>query len=84
MARPLPIEYPGAVHHVTAREVPRGQRHLCRPKLARLAADAVRGAWMTAATRDHGYTMAQVAAAAGLHYSSVSKIIKATEQTENS
>ena len=64
--------------------MPRGQRHLCRPELARLATGADRGAWMTAAYRDHGYTMVQIAAAAGLHYSSVSKIIRAYERTENS
>ncbi len=74
----------GGVAAGRAREVPRGQRHFRRPELARLAAEADRGAWMTAATREHGTTMAQIAAAAGLHYSSVSKIIKATERTENS
>ena len=74
----------GGAARPRAGKVPRGQRHLCRPELARLATGADRRAWMTAANRDHGYTMAQIAAAAGLHYSSVSKIITATERTENS
>ena len=39
---------------------------------------------MTEAYRQHGYTMREIAAAAGLHYSSVSKIIKQWEQRANS
>ncbi len=38
-----------------------------------------RAAWMARAYRDHGYTLRQIAAEAGLHYGSVSKIIKAWE-----
>jgi putative transposase len=34
-----------------------------------------RGAWMTLAHDRHGYTLAEIGAAAGLHYSSISKII---------
>ena len=40
---------------------------------------AQRGAWMAAAYRDHGYTMQEIADHAGLHISSISKIIKARE-----
>jgi len=38
-----------------------------------------RGEWMAAAYRVHGYTMQEIADHAGLHLSSVSKIIKAWE-----
>lgn len=34
-----------------------------------------RGAWMTVAHDRHGYTLAEIGAATGLHYSSISKII---------
>jgi putative transposase len=40
---------------------------------------AQRGEWMAAAYRDHGYIMQEIADHAGLHISSVSKIIKAWE-----
>jgi len=41
---------------------------------------AQRGEWMAAAYRDYGYTMQEIADHAGLHISSVSKIIKAWEE----
>lgn len=64
-----------------APEVPAPQRHLGRPGLAALAGRAgARGVWMTAAYRDHGYTMRDIAGWAGLHYSSVSRIIKDWER----
>ena len=40
-------------------------------------------AWMVRAQREHGYTLAEIAAHAGCHYSTVSKIITAWE-AENS
>jgi len=67
-----------------APEVPHAQRHVTRSGLDDLRArEENRGAWMSAAYRDHGYTMTEIAAAAGLHYSSVSKIIKAQEAVAN-
>ena len=66
-------------------EVPRRHLHLARPGLDALRAAATeRGTWMTAAYRDHGYTMIEIADAAGLHLSSVSKIIKAHQRMPNS
>lgn len=44
---------------------------------------ADRGAWMTAAHDTHGYTLAEIAAVAGLHYVTVSKIIKAWRSGDN-
>ncbi len=35
-----------------------------------------RAEWMARASREHGYTLSQIADEAGLHYGSVSKIIK--------
>jgi putative transposase len=65
-------------------ETPNPQRHLVRPPLSELAAmGGDRGAWMTEA-HDHGYTLTEIAGAAGLHYSSVSKIIKAWRERGNS
>lgn len=61
-------------------EVPRAQRHVSRRKLEDLAGgQAERGIWMTQAYREHGYTMAEIAVYADVHYSLVSKIIKAWE-----
>ncbi len=40
------------------------------------ANDVVRGKWMTEAYKEHGYTMAEIANYAGVHYSLVSNIIK--------
>ena len=37
---------------------------------------------MTAAYREHGYLLTEIAAYAGLHYSSISKIIKAWAEGE--
>ena len=66
-------------------EVPRLQRHLARPALSSLGQSTQkRDQWMTTAYREHGYLLTEIAACAGLHYSSVSKIIKAWEEEKNS
>lgn len=66
-------------------ETPRSQRNLARPPLSALRkTHAERGAWMTAAYDAHGYTLAEIAASVHLHYSSVSKIIKAWRKGGNS
>ena len=58
-------------------EVPRAQRFISRRSLDDLSAnDVVRGKWMTEAYKEHGYTMAEIAKYAGVHYSLVSKIIR--------
>jgi len=63
-----------------ASEVPKAQQHFSRPKLKELdAASSGRGEWMSTAYRKHGYTMREIAGYAGVHYSLVSKIIKAWE-----
>jgi len=63
------------------REVPRAQRIFSRPTLAQIAAgSSERGDWMSAAYRQHGYTMRAIAEQAGVHYSLVGKIIRAWEQ----
>ena len=65
-------------------EAPKEQRTLGRPPLAALREEATaRGEWMTAAHDRHGYTLAEIAAAANLHYSSVSKIITAWRENSN-
>ena len=43
-----------------------------------------RGEWMARAYREHGHTMRRIAEAAGLHYSTISKIIKAWETRNTS
>jgi AraC-like DNA-binding protein len=66
---------------LAGREVPKTQRSLARPTLAALrgAGDGKDRAWMREAQRRHGYTQSQIAAEAGLHYSTVSRLIKALE-----
>jgi len=62
-------------------EVPRAQRYVARRRLKELEADvADRCEWMAQAYREHGYTMREIAAHARVHYSLVSKLIKAWEQ----
>ena len=66
-------------------EVPKRSRHFARPPLAELRdGSCERAEWMARALRDHGYTLAAIAAEAGLHYSSVSKIVKRWENARNS
>jgi len=56
-------------------------RLFSRPTLAQIAAgSSERGDWMSAAYRQHGYTMRAIAEQAGVHYSLVGKIIRAWEQ----
>jgi REP element-mobilizing transposase RayT len=58
-------------------ETPRRRRHPARPALDTLVAPGVeRAEWMGRAWRQYGYTLSEIANPAGLHYSSVSKIIK--------
>ena len=63
-------------------ETPRRQRHLARPPLDALAGQGLpRAEWMTRASRAHGYSLKEIASAAGLHYSTVSRIIKGWEKS---
>ncbi len=62
-------------------EVPAIRALTARPPLSRLLKRRTkRGAWMSAAYRKHGYSMREIAAAVGLHYSSISKIIRTWEK----
>ena len=64
------------------KEIPRTQRLLHRPSLARMFTKAVRSdkvlrdEAIRKAYLDYGYTMAAIARHAGVHYSTVSKVIK--------
>lgn len=64
------------------KEIPRAQRWAHRPGLRRLFPARVRqenparDAAMCRACLEYGYTMAAVARQAGVHYSTVSKVIK--------
>ena len=79
MARPLRIEYPGAVYHVTSRG--NGGADIAlddgdRADFTALLGEAVaRFGWLC-----HAYclmdTLAEIGAEAGLHYATVSRIIK--------
>ncbi len=65
---------------VASSEVPRRARRMTAEALATLRArHPERAEWMARAHRDHGYTLGQIAAEAGLHYATVSRIIKAWE-----
>ncbi len=61
-------------------EVPRMQKHIARRSLEDLVNEEhERGAWMSEAYRGQGYSMREIADYAGVHYSLVSKVIKAWE-----
>ncbi len=71
-----------AQRHVgsNSHETPRIERQLIRRNLKELDSGRdSRGEWMTDAYRHHGYTMREIAEYANVHYSLVSKIIKAWE-----
>lgn len=64
------------------KEIPRPQRLLHRPSLTKLFSKAVQGdkvlrdAAIRRAHKDYGYSMAKIGHHAGVHYSTVSKVIK--------
>ena len=64
-------------------ETPKRQRRLSRPALKKLLAGcdskAVRNQAMMRAHLEHGYTLVAIGHEAGLHYATVSRIIKACE-----
>jgi len=66
-------------------EIPRRQRLLHRPTLEALLvgsqSKAARNKAMARAYLKHGYTLAEIGRAAGLHYATISRIIKAAEET---
>jgi len=62
-------------------EAPGAQRHVVRPGLDEISSGTPdRGEWMAAAYRQHVYTMREIASYVGVHYSLVSKLIKAREE----
>ncbi len=62
------------------REIPGASQRTTPPTLAALRAQhGERAAWMALAYREHGYRLREIADAAGVHYATVSKIIKAWE-----
>lgn len=65
-------------------EVPRRQRQLHRPALRKLLAGATskeaRNRAMARAYLEHGYTLTEIGQEVGLHYATVSRIIKALEE----
>jgi len=62
-------------------EIPRLQQHIARLSLTEIKESALeRGEWMANAYRLHGYTMREVADFDKVHYSLVSKTIKAWEE----
>jgi putative transposase len=66
------------------KEIPRSQRYLSRPALAKLFAKAdkkeKRNKRMHAAHIKYGYTLKEIADHLGIHYSTVSKAIKETDE----
>ena len=67
----------------TVAEIPKRQRRLHRPKLRQLFANAdskaARNQAMASAYLTHAYTLAEIGGEVGLHYATVSRIIKALE-----
>jgi len=63
------------------KEITRLQHHISQSKLKDIQKGSIgRGEWMALAYRTHGYTMREIADYAQVHYSLVSKIIKAWEE----
>lgn len=71
--------------HATKGEIPKRQRLLRRPSiktlLARADSKAERNEAMARAYLQHGYTLAEIGREAGLHYATISRIIKAMDKT---
>lgn len=71
--------YPLLKDKSALKEIPRVQRFADRPALEEILQGtedrAQRDAAILKASHEYGYTQAQIAAATGLHYSTVSKII---------
>lgn len=67
----------------TVAEIPKRQRRLHRPVLKKLLAGLdskeARDRALTSAYLEHGYTLTEIGREAGLHYATVSRIIKARE-----
>jgi len=65
-------------------ETSRVQQYISQPNLADIQNTSIeRGKWMTIAYRQHGYTMREIADYAQVHYSLVSKLIKAWEEVNS-
>jgi REP element-mobilizing transposase RayT len=67
-------------------EIPRAQRFLARPDLDEIFQGvenrSERNRSILTAFRSHGYTMKQIADAVGIHYSTVSRVIRNLEQVD--
>jgi hypothetical protein len=69
------------------REIPKRQRKLHRPALKQLLgapeSREARNRAMAKAYLEHGYTLSEIGREAGLHYATVSRIIKSVEKCHN-
>lgn len=65
-------------------EIPKRQRRVHRPALKAVLADLkskeARNRAMASAYLEHGYTLAEIAHEVGLHYATISRLVKASEQ----
>jgi AraC-like DNA-binding protein len=81
MARPLRIEFPGALYHVTARGNAGQQRFAARPALAKVSRSSVlrsrshRNEAIRRAHLEHGYGLSEIGRVVGLHSSTISRIV---------
>ena len=70
------------------REIPKGQRFVGRPTLDKLFSQRSRGKTsrdqlIIKAVTDYGYSQMELASFLGLHYSTISRILTASQQTAN-
>ncbi|HTN71537.1 MAG TPA: transposase [Methylomirabilota bacterium] len=81
----------GLLEHVKGkkqiREIPKGQRYVARPSLQNLFKTvgnrkSSRNRLMTEAVNRHGYSQIEVADFLGLHYSTVSRLMKTAEERQ--
>src|SRR5438105_2218990 len=82
----------GLRHLVTEKqqisEIPKGQRFVGRPTLHKLFSQRSRGKTsrdrlIAKAVTDYGYSQMELASFLGLHYSTISRILTASQQTAN-
>jgi hypothetical protein len=77
---------PYLTEKMTVREIPKGQRYVGRPALEKLfksaADEASRDKLIAEAIERHGYSQAEIAGFLGLHYSTISRLMKSAAKEQ--
>jgi hypothetical protein len=77
---------PYVAEKMLIKEIPKGQRYVGRPALKKLfranASKTARDKWISLAVERYGYSQAEIAGFLGLHYSTISRLMKQAQQQE--